>query len=501
LAKRRQRSAAKKVALDEKAAKLALEALDSQRLKERAILALQASETARNAEKVAKDALEAYCQIPSRLLDAFTADTSDGKTSLTLGVLLKLATNDATPSEVRAECTKLILQRDDDARAQIMGLKRTNDDLSAKTAKGDAEIAKLTQRLADQADSFFGKASQESSSKKKPKGTPATAPALPKISVGTSTDAPSATAPALPKISVGTLPDASIGKPNEEKKVLQPRFLTRMSCTVQANSNARQELQKKADQLEEDITRADAASRQYKLTDISSEARRLRQDLVDMQAAFLKITLEIDAYEKGTAAMEHLVHCVQTSPDFYVIRTALINFTDLEKLVGTTTTLPASILAAARVKDPTPSEAANMKAPRPEQQVGASPATCNPKEPWSDMVARATLPQGIMTDNTRGVKVVFSIPSANAPPPDVVGCKTEGTFTKESGVPVTSIMRGFLTKMATSNPRLHNALVDCEIIKEGGDTVVGSPSNINWKLSACYVDRSGKLVIVACARK
>jgi hypothetical protein len=535
LAKVRQRSA-KRVASDEKAAKRAQKALEVERLKECAKSALRASEAARKGDKDCKDALEARSQTYPCLLDAFTAD----KTSLPLVGLLKLATNDTATSEVRAECAKLILQRDEDARAEITGLKRANNDLSAKTAKGDAEIAKLAQQVADQADSFFGIPSQESSSKKKPKATlatapplseksvatstdapSATAPPLPKksVSFATSTDAPSATAPALAKKSVATSTDApsatapalakksvaaSTGAPsatapalNEEKKVLQANFITSMSSAVQTKSNARQELQRKATQLAEDITHAYDASCQYKPTDLSPEACRLRKDLADMQGTFLKIKLEIDANEKGTVVMERLLKCVLTSLNRADICTALTNFTDLEKLVGTPTALPASILAADIVKNPTPSEAVNMKAPRPQQPAGASSATCNPKEPWSEMVAHATLPQAITTD-TRGVKVVFSIPSKNAPIADL-GCKAEGDFTKDVGVPVTSIMRGFLTKMATVHTLLHKALLDCKIINEGCHTGVGSPTNINWKLPACYVLNETKLVIVACA--
>jgi hypothetical protein len=458
-----------------------------------------ASEAAREAQKQAAAELAQYRESIAGLLSIF-ATAPD---SLTLHELMKLATADASTEETKAKCMDIIIQRDDKSCVMLAAV---NAELAAVNAKLST-VVKERDEAANQfkklTDTVFATTTQEDPSKKKKKKTAPSSETAPSLTES-SPSVPSPTAPALAEKSVAASTDApsvTAPAPNEGKKVLEPRFFTRMKGAVQANSNARQELEKQATQLEERIARAGDASSKYKLTDISPEARRLRKELQDMQDAFLKITLQIDAYEKGTATMEHLVHCVQTSPDLSVIRTALINFTDLEKLVGTTTTLPASILAAAIVKDPTPFEAANMKAPRPEQQVGASSATCIPKDPWSEMVAHATLPEGVKTDNTQRVKVVFSIPSTKAPSSDVVGCKAEGTFTREAGVPVTSIMRGFLTKMATDHPLLHNKLVDCEIIKEGCATGEGSPPNINWKLPACYVDRSGKLVIVACARK
>jgi Holliday junction resolvase RusA-like endonuclease len=454
--------------------------------------ARQATEAALKADADCKAAIAEYRQSLPGILAAFTADITAGKTLLPLSDLVKLAISETSALEVKTECMHIILQRNDDACDKITDLEKVNRGLFTKLAKANAESAKLIQQVDDITIRFFGEDSGKSSSKKKPKGAPATAP--------------SATAPTPLKNSVATSTDPPFVKPdktpvsNEKKEVLQPIFIANMSNAVQNKSNAMRKLEEKADQLKDTVKQADAATRQYESTDISDKACKSRANLACMQEALGKITRDIAAHKKGTAAMEQCLKCVLTSKNHEDICQAINNFIVHEKSVETTT-LSASVSAADIVKYPTPSEAANLMKTTPSPQHATPSSTSKPPDAWTLMLDNVRLSQSIETDD-RGVKVGFEIPLSFANPPRKHwdwGYTTRGDIDPVSGAPVTDTMNHFLIAMANNNTLLNAALIASRIIKEGCHSGAGSPTNIKWKLLGCFNNKKRRLIIIACA--
>ena len=465
--------------------------------------ARRATEAALKADAECKAAIAAYRQTLPGILTAFTADTTDGKTSLPLSDLVQLAISETSALEVKTECMHIILQRNDDACNKIIDLERVNRGLFTKLAEAKAKSAELTQQVDDITIRFFAEDSGKSSSKKKPKGAPATAPPA----TAPPATAPSATAPTPLKNSVATSTDLPFVKPdktpvsNEEKEVPQAIFIANMKDAVQKKINATRKLEEKADQLKDTVKHADTANRQYEPTDISDKACKSRANLACMQDALGKITRDIAEHKKRTAAMEQCLKCVLTSKNHEDICQAINNFIVHEKSVETTT-LSASVSAADIVKYPTPSEAANLMKTTPSPQHATPSSTSKPPDAWTLMLDNVRLSQSIETDD-RGVKVGFEIPLPFANPPRKHwdwGYTTRDDIDPVSGAPVTDTMNHFLIAMANNNTLLNAALIDSRIIKEGYHSGAGSPTNIKWKLLGCFNNnKKRRLIIIACA--